>query len=243
MPNSASATPSLSNSSAAPMTQLVQPHAKFTISQIGLSVREVLSFDEWAALAPTIGSAVRSVQFVLGDWLVYGEEHFTQPSSRVPEGRYEAACAATGIDYGTLRNYASVSRKVRLSLRNDKLSWEHHRIVSPLPPEEQTHWLTIVANSEEKIGTRRLRASISSGRLVTGEELAPAPSEQGVANHIVPINRLSAWWNTAGGERWLGSRSVDQLESLLRDFAPIARMIEAIESRLASRTGSNRQAA
>lgn len=236
MPNS-DFTTAARNNSTEPMTQLVQQqHAKFTISPLGLSVREVLSFDEWAALAPTLGSAVRSMQFVVGDWLVYGEEHFSQPSSRVPEGRYEAACASTGIDYGTLRNYASVSRKVRLSLRNDRLSWEHHRTVSPLPPEEQTRWLNIAANSEEKISTRRLRASINSGRLVSRKELAPAPNEQGIANHIVPINRLSAWWNGVGGESWLGSRSVDQLETLLRDFAPVLRIVEAIESRHQSRT-------
>jgi hypothetical protein len=255
MPNENSTTQNRSNDTRSntiaedPMNQLARQHPKVTVSPLGLQVREVLSFEEWAALAPSLGSAVRSVAFVLGDWLVYGESHFNpseqtdKASGRVAQGRYEAACNATGIDYGTLRNYASVSRKVPMSLRNDKLSWEHHRAVSPLPPDEQKHWLTMAATHEEKISSRRLRTSIAKGELVDAKELTTPPAEQGIPNHIAPINRLTSWWNGAGGERWLGSRSVEQLEALRRDFEPVARIIEAIDSRIESRTKVHREAA
>ena len=225
------------------MSELVPMHEKISISPIGLIVREGLSFEEWSALAPQLGTAVKSMAFVIGDWLVYGEDHFTPgsgkattaPRSQIPAERFELVRSATGIDAGTLRNYAYVSRRVPISLRNEALSWEHHKTVAKLAAPAQQHWLSVAASSSEKISSRRLRESIVRNRLVAVEEMAAPPSEQGVANHIPPINRLAAWWNQAGGEQWLRSRSPEQLAALLRDFRPVIDILDSIESRTAER--------
>jgi hypothetical protein len=39
--------------------------------------------------------------------------------------------------FGTLQNYGWVARSVETSLRNEVLSFDHHRFVAPLPPAEQ----------------------------------------------------------------------------------------------------------
>jgi hypothetical protein len=96
---------------------------------------------------------------------------------------------------------------------------------------EQAHWLELAANSEEKVSSRRLRESITRGRLLTVEELAAPPSEMGVSNHIPHINRLSAWWKQAGGEPWLRTRTPEQINAILRDFEPVASILNALQQR------------
>jgi hypothetical protein len=223
--------------------------SKVRITQTGLDVREVLSYDEWASMAPQLGSAVKSIAFVMGDWLNYGEDHFAPTAEDEPDpsvvparattcisrDRYRAAQAATGIDISTLRNYAYVARSVKLSLRNDKLSWDHHRAVAKLAPADQTRWLQLAATSNEKVTTRRLRASITAGQLIPAEAMSVAPAEQAVLNHIPSINRLSGWWAKVGGEGWLASRSTPQIEALLRDFQPVRSILDAMERRLENR--------
>jgi hypothetical protein len=98
---------------------------KVAASHTGLEFHGELTFEEWSSLAPQIGTSLRCMAFVIGDWLVYGEDKFDsrKRQGRADPERYELACRATGIDYAVLRNYAYVSRRVSLSLRNDRLSW------------------------------------------------------------------------------------------------------------------------
>ena len=223
------------------------PTGKVKVSPMGMEVNEKLTFDEWISLAPHIGSALRSMAFVVGDWLVYGEEEFSgqleldikvesedpnapRPAKRVTRERYDTAHASTGIDLATLKTYAHVSRRVPLSLRNNLLSWEHHKAVAKLKAAELTRWLDTAKDGDKHgaISARRLRASITAGRIVTPEEMVVPPSEQGISNHVPSINRLAAWWNQTGGPDWLASRTHEQLSALLRDFEPVVQILSAI---------------
>jgi len=222
---------------------LTQINEKLVITPSGLRFNADLTFEEWSALAPKIGGALRSMAFVIGDWLVYGEEKFAaQPffPSMAPDPRhvrvsapnYEATQAATGLDIATLKSYAYVSRRVPMSLRNDFLSWEHHKVVAKLATDKQAEWLTTAAaaDSGERISVRRLRASITSGRVLSPEELSVPPSEQGVTNHIPSINRLCGWWKQIGGTDWIKSRSREQISALLRDFEPVLSIINQLNT-------------
>ncbi len=201
---------------------------KVRVSPLGLEIRGEVSFAEWKRLAPRIGSAVRSCAFVVGDWLVYGEERFGAqlilpgidpgPSRAISREQYDSARAATGIDPAILANYAYVARNVPRSMRRESLSWEHHRAVAKLEEPEQERWLDVAA--KEELTSRRLRASITAGRVVEIEELG-APADPGIPNHIPAINRLSVWWGQITGTDWLQRRTLDQLEALRRDFAPV----------------------
>ncbi len=222
------------------------PTGKVKLSPLGMEVNEELSFDEWSALAPHIGSALRSMSFVVGDWLVYGHDHFSgeqdfpgmesgpRPAKRVPQNRYDLAVKATDIDLATLKTYVHVSRRVPMLLRNNLLSWEHHKAVAKLRGPELTRWLDLAERGDDhgRLSARRLRASITAGRILTPDELSVPPSEQGVSNHIPSINRLSAWWQQAGGAKWLGTRSPEQIEALLRDFEPVTQILAALHDRL-----------
>ena len=214
---------------------------KVTISPLGLHIREPLTFEEWSALAGKIGSALRSMAFVIGDWLVYGEDNFDNDAKNRPTAggsgrrkvtaeRYAKATGTTGIDRAVLKNYACVSRRVPLSLRNDRLSWDHHRVVAKLPPDEQKRWLTVATNPNDRLSARRLRVSVARGEVVSVETMGVPPSERGISNHIPHINRLCAWWNQTGGSAWLKTRTPEQIAAILRDFQPVVDILHTLQT-------------
>ena len=223
---------------------LTKINDKVAITPSGLRFDADLTFEEWSAMAPQIGTALKSMAFVIGDWMIYGEERFAiQPCIpgledddprhiRISAERYEATQAATGLDPATLKTYAYVSRRVPMSLRNNLLSWEHHKVVAKLATDKQAEWLATAAaaDSGERISVRRLRASITSGRVLSPEELSVPPSEQGVTNHIPSINRLCGWWKQIGGTDWIKTRSREQVAALLRDFEPVLSIINQLNT-------------
>jgi hypothetical protein len=109
-----------------------------------MQITAELTFEEWSDLATTIGDAARSIGFIIGDWLVYGQRTCSAPTD-FPTRRWTppptARLAATGLDRSTLQNYAYVSRSVPYSLRSERLSWEHHRLLAKLPEDKQRDWI------------------------------------------------------------------------------------------------------
>lgn len=213
------------------------PHAKVTVTPVGLEIAGDLSFEEWSGLASHIGQAARSVAFVIGDWLYYGQRAFQgddtnlSAGTRIQSGSYEAALAATGLDRATLYNYAYVSRNVPSSLRSERLSWEHHRMIAKLQPAGQQAWLRRCLAEEaagRPISSRRLRKSISLGRIATAEDMEPDPADKGITNHIPFVNRLVGWWRGMLGSRFLENATREQREALKRDLQPVVRIYEQL---------------
>ena len=110
------------------MNDLATITPKVRVTPLGLEITDELNFDEWSSLAPAIGEVARSLCFVVGDWLAYGERFaaqrplpgFEDMPAKVDPKRYDAALLKTGLDRGTLQNYAFVSRSVPRSLRNER---------------------------------------------------------------------------------------------------------------------------
>ncbi len=216
---------------------------KFAITRTGLQLRDDLSFEEWQGLALKFSEALKCAAFVIGDWLVYGEDHFRgqqrlpgfedEPLAPGKIGRdlYDAALAATGLDRTTLHAYAYVARSVPSSLRNEHLSWEHHKAVAKLDAPGQKRWLQVALKNESGTGpvsTRRLRKSIIVGRLLTPEELHPDPTDRGIENHIPYVNRLLAWWGRMRDKRWLQRATKEQRLALKEDLEPIVEIYQLL---------------
>ena len=203
------------------------PSPKVSISPVGMEFSERLTFEEWRELASSIGQAARSVAFIVGDWLVYGANLFGTdgfPDKRVPGEVYRIAMEATGMDVTTLQNYAYVSRNVPYSVRSERLSWEHHRLMAKLPEDELPGWIDACVAEEEagrRMSTRRLRKSLNLGRVATGKDLEPEAADRGVENHIPFVNRLVVWWKGMQRDRFLATATPDQRAALKRDLEPV----------------------
>ncbi len=212
----------------------------------GLRISADLSFEEWQGMAARFGAAMSSAAFVIGDWLVYGEDHFRGqqrlpgmegelgPSPRVSPELYGEALRLTGLDRSTLATYAYVARRVPSSLRNEDLSWEHHKAVAKLEEDDQKRWLQIAfEQGEAQLGfvpTRRLRKSITAGRLLTPAEMTPDPADRGRLNHIPFLNRLAAWWAQMKHSGWLRRATREQKDTLKRDLSLVSRIIQELEA-------------
>ena len=220
--------------------------SKITLTRTGLHISDDLSFEEWQSMAARFGAAMSSAAFVIGDWLVYGEDHFRGQqrlpgfenesigTRRVAAEIYNEALRLTGLDRSTLITYAYVARRVPASLRNEDLSWEHHKAVAKLDESGQQRWLQIAIDHADSVfgavPTRRLRKSIIAGRLLTPKEMLIDPADRGRLNHIPFLNRLNAWWWQMKENGWLKRATREQKETLVRDLNLVTRIIKELEA-------------
>ena len=99
-----------------------------------------------------------SLQWLIGDWVVCAEQ--------IAWGKLEDFANEIGFDYQTIRDYAYVARNVDLSVRTDKLSFGHHKVVASMTPEQQRVWLNQAVN--ERLTVAQLRALIAPKQLPKG---------------------------------------------------------------------------
>ena len=85
---------------------------------------------------------------------------------------------------GMICFYAYVARNVPRRVRNDRLSWEHHRRVAKIRDDtEKVRWLGIAAKSGHNglpVSTRRLARSIEAGRLLSIKEMQVDDNDRGI---------------------------------------------------------------
>lgn len=111
---------------------------------------QVPEFIRYVAIGSWLGGLSAAVKWWIGDWLAFGEGAWGE--------RYAQACEATGLDIGTLQNYAYVCRQVLPSRRRPELSFTSHLKVAKLDPPEQKQWLDHAI--ENKLRSKDLEAAI-----------------------------------------------------------------------------------
>lgn len=201
------------------MNSLAITDPKFTITPTGLQFHQELSYDEWDDLGKKLAPIGKSIGFIIGDWINFGETTYGD--------KYKEALAATGIAYQTLANYSYVARKVEFSLRKENLDWYQHATVAKLKtPEEKQHWLEMA--EKHNLSVRRLRKSINFGRLATQEEVQGDPADRGHVTYLALLNRLRRWWKRETGKAPVDDWDDDRREGLKRDFKLVLEIYEAL---------------
>ncbi len=152
-------------------------------TKTGLRIPQGMAFEEWERAGRQIAGVVDSSSWWLGDWLVYGKDHYTD--------RYQRGIKAVGLRYQTLRNYAWVSRRFEFNRRRPGLTFQHHAELASLPVPEQDLWL----DRAEQMNwtTKQLRHAIRAAN----EERVPEQRQAETTRRLaVPGNRLQ-WWHEA----------------------------------------------
>lgn len=192
---------------------------KFSIIPTGIQFNEELSFEEWDDLGQKLAPIGKSIGFIIGDWINYGEGRYGE--------RYEESLKRTGLAYQTLANYSYVARRVEISLRKENLDLHHHLVVAKLKtPDEKEFWLNMA--EKHKLGIRRLRKSINFGRLATEEEVQGDPADKGVVTHLALINRLIRWWKQTTANDPVDEWDEEQRENVKKDFGRLMEIYEAL---------------
>ncbi|MGW7264873.1 LmbU family transcriptional regulator [Streptomyces sp. NPDC054842] len=153
-------------------------------TKVGLQMPAKMAYDEWERAGRQLADVLDSSSWWLGDWLVYGKDHYTD--------RYQRGIRAAGLSYQTLRNYAWVSRRFDLTRRRAALSFQHHAELASMPLEEQDVWLDRA--EQRQWTTKQLRAAIRADR--QGEPQQPATAAEPSRRLDVPGSRFQ-WWHRA----------------------------------------------
>jgi hypothetical protein len=148
-------------------------------SPLGLELDPQLDFESWRRLGARIASRADVTTWWLGDWLAFGERRYGR--------RYRDAVDATGLDYQTLRNYASVARHFPMARRHPNLSFQHHAEVCALDEDEQDRWLALA--ERYRWSRRELRRQLHRAT----EPAQPEPGVMRLLRLKVDSGRESRW--------------------------------------------------
>jgi hypothetical protein len=171
----------------------------YEVTATGLLVTEGMSLERWEAMGQTFGLYARSHQWIVADWLLWGEGAFGE--------RHAQALNGLGVEPHTLSIWRWVASRVTYDRRRPGLSWSHHVEVARLTPDMQKYWLDRA--EREGLTVSSLRAGIAGK-----EAAAPPAPERGVggangfaseigaglgANHLEAAKR--AWAAMTAHER------------------------------------------
>jgi hypothetical protein len=107
----------------------------FVVTPVGLQVTDQdVPFEVWEAYGYGLRRVEAAIQWVIGDWLNYGETVYGETYAKALEYWPE-------YGYQSLNQYKWVASKVQFILRNINLSWSHHYAVARLDPPAQKYWL------------------------------------------------------------------------------------------------------
>lgn len=168
-----------------------------------------MNFDDWERAGRQLSGILDSSSWWLGDWLVYGKDHYTD--------RYQRGIRAAGLRYQTLRNYAWVSRRFEFGRRRPALSFQHHAELASLPVGAQEVWL----DRAERMtwSTKQLRTALRAAREAEAGGDRRTEATQRLA---VPGDRLT-WWHRAAAqsgielEQWVLATLDNAAERVLRE--------------------------
>ena len=192
---------------------------KFSITLTGIAFHEDLTFDEWDALGKKLAPVGKSIGFIIGDWINYGEKRYGE--------KYTDAIKRSGLTMETLKLYSHVARRIEMLNRSNVLDFTHHIVAARLKdPDQQQHWLKIA--EEEKMSVRRLKKSLNAGRIVTPEEMKEDPADRGYVTYLALLNRIRRWWARETGKAPVEEWDEDRRQGLKKDFKLILDIYEAL---------------
>ncbi len=140
----------------------------YRLTEVGLDPKALSSQRaDWERLGQLLFRFDRSMQWLIGDWLLQGEDKRW--------GQHEAIAAKLGLQVKTLYDYRYVARQVDFSVRTEKLSFGHHKLVAQLQPSRQRHWLQRAAAGDSAGDSRPW--SISRMRQEMRQEVKASPAE------------------------------------------------------------------
>lgn len=168
-----------------------------------LALPEGLTLDEWAEAGPMVQRIASSSSWWFGDWLAYGEAHWSE--------RYAQAVEVSGATADEIQKCLWVAHRFPPETRHPHLSFGVHHVVSFVEdPGERERWLEFAF--AEGVGMRELRAAIKQAT-----EASPGDPLPGTD---VPQKVSVAWTRKPGHRVIFAIVDLDDAEDL--DDADIA---------------------
>ena len=109
------------------------------LTPIGLLMPDDLELDEWLEIGKQFNAIGSSIQWMIGDWAVKGEDNAdlwlegTQSDKQERNLRYQALVESTGYKHGSVKNLASIARNIPYDERRSSVNYSKHVAVAGLP--------------------------------------------------------------------------------------------------------------
>lgn len=174
-------------------TDQIATIAGVELTETSINFSAELDYDDWIQFVEQLVRVEASVQWWIGDMLVYGEQLYGE--------RYTQAMNLTGKAPGTVANWEWVCSRIPRSRRRSDVPFTLHYEVAGLAPEDQAAWLQAAAEEGwSKTDLRRaLRDNPSADSPPRPKPLQPAPSASGSGEtgpiEIVPEDGLRIAWS------------------------------------------------
>lgn len=148
-------------------------YKRFRLTRIGLILPEDTTQEEWQDVGTLVKNIESSVSWLVADWagfanLVWGYS-------------YEDIGAHFGYEPETLMSYVSIARAIPTLIRNQGLSFSHHRLVANLDEDNQRFWLS---------------QALANGWTIKQMKQAMQPKALDEATPPTPLAKFSASYTT-----------------------------------------------
>lgn len=134
----------------------------FSVSVNGLVVSGQPTYEACELMGTTLRTAERGIQFAIGDFLNYIDEHLGERASQIVD-------YSEGWSKKTCDVYSWIAKRISPERRRmDRLGIKHHLLVAGMSADKQREWLDRAADSDEDPWTvKRLQQEIkANGDLV-----------------------------------------------------------------------------
>jgi len=201
------------------VNELILKTKCYLTTQVGTQVTRASTKTEWETYGEILRRVDEAKQWAIGDWLVDGKQHYG-------DGLYKRAAEITGLNAGTLRDYAWVSGEFELSLRKDKLTYNHHKEVASvkqISEDEDGKLFLSDEPDQEKIAAFLEEAEAKEWSVVALREAVRAYKEW-QRQHIAAANEPEKYaviyadppWQYSSGDQ----HSTEEQETVLGDHYP-----------------------
>jgi hypothetical protein len=137
---------------------------RFHLSLVGVQLPSDTTEAEWQVLGQALGKFGGAIQWLIGDWLAFGERRWGKT--------YEDMVVLTGYEMQSLYDMVYVAKNVDFSARAEKLSFAHHKCVASLSVEHQRDWIAWAV--ENGVSSKAFAAEIAKWR--KSQNPPPLPS-------------------------------------------------------------------
>lgn len=182
-----------------PTGEIAIPGAQIT--KRGLIVNGALSRETWSAIGNSLMGIEGALQWLIGDWIVYGNQELKIPLAEIGE--------MINRKPKTLQNWAWVIRAFPFSRRkDDTLTFGHHALVAGIEsPDEQDRWLRLALDNDWSVAQMQ--------KAMRGRTSALPPGD--AVDYIVAVAQVvQKQWGRASKSQKI--QIVRTLEQLLEHF-------------------------
>jgi hypothetical protein len=166
----------------------------YRIAPTGLHIPENTTLESYEAFGRFILDVGSRIQWLIGDWIAYGDQFQWGET-------YSQIADEFGYEVKTLYDYAYVCSNVQFSVRTEKLSFGHHKLVAALDEDVQRQWLqqALVGEDGKRWSVARMRREMRGGS--DTKAIAPPRSDWRDYTTYMRERIVEKWHKMSGNER------------------------------------------